>query len=397
MNSSKRNPPYKYLIWLIPACLIILYLIWKIFWSIPDPKFTSNPNPYIFDDSHKYSFRPLSVYSFPEDRVWILVWDPDYPYDYECSAAYLLNLKSENIEGVLNYANPLWNYQDKTLTISDRSSFGDTFKPAKYGILNRKTGRYIPLCNGDVDYWGEPSPNGERIRFVWWSPRVGNLPSYKHFIFDLVEEKIIHNEPVENYHGGGWLSDEELVIRDQAGNLIIYNLPNGEKRILIELEQITEFLNSHGIFYKLHPSDNSLYYWIRPVWNGSDYEIILEGGISENRIWFIRIDMDQMVLDLLFKNFQFDWVPNRGDFDQSLEYYIYSGHRDTRDSNAVYIYDIDSCATRTLVMGNPENDCYSAPQFYKNKIIYRRSSNSIWSMNFDGSDNRQLFPPPATK
>lgn len=109
------------------------------------------------------------------------------------------------------------------------------------------------------------------------------------------------------------------------------------------------------------------------------------------RLLLIALPLAFVIAGYLF----IKWDPNAPKFVPipSFKVPAYSGREIGQQSDGVFLRDMLTKKEITLV--EPENARYFAiPNFYGTNVIYIRS-NQLWRIDFNGSNNVRLFPPPA--
>jgi Tol biopolymer transport system component len=105
--------------------------------------------------------------------------------------------------------------------------------------------------------------------------------------------------------------------------------------------------------------------------------------------YLLRLKRPGSELELVNPKFKFEWSDH---FDATGSNYAFSGREAGQGSSAVYLRNLATGETRTLVEDNGTK-LFSLPNFYGTNVIYSRS-NQLWRVDFTGRNHERVFPPP---
>ena len=333
--------------------------------------------------------------SLDDGKVWIGVADRKAKRGW-----YLLfDIKTGVIEGALENANPVaYSAELQSVICTTREVKGKSTLPDQawwffenIGILgspyDEREDHYKVSLGEEARHlgaayqghgtgsFGQLSPDGRHYRV--------QTTSNDHLLFDLESQSVDRLEPARDW-GGGWWSDEQCLYTNQAHDLELYNVREETREVAIPLKQIDEFLAGNGLASR-HPD----HYGLRRANAPDGDQFFLTGSIYEKDTWLIKIDKDKRDLVLVSRHFPFR---SFGWFNADGSLYVGYGESDTGDRNAVYLHDVASSQTTTLVAPDKAKDYCSYARFYGDTIIYVRDG-SLHSMELDGSNQRVLFDP----
>jgi hypothetical protein len=185
----------------------------------------------------------------------------------------------------------------------------------------------------------------------------------------------------------GWWDESQLLIREPAGNFVLFNVITRKTNTLFSAKFLENTL--HQLDLTNYPGQ------IRAIndWNGHGYDFYFASqtasyGAGES--FLFKTSHADPSMKLIYRNFKFEHL---GRLDTSAKYYLYNGELGLpgRGGNgAVLLRDLTKNSIRTLVP--PDNrGQYSLPRFYRDEVIYRRNQ-TIWRISLDGSNNAALFP-----
>ena len=225
--------------------------------------------------------------------------------------------------------------------------------------------------------WEHASPRGNYYRVF--------TSCDEHLVVDIGKARLLALPPARSGNGGWW-SDNEVLFLAPNGDMALHNVETRMSGVLFSIGDIQSFLRSHGL--ALSPGSN--HYSVLSAWHKDHFEFCLvDNFYGQKSSWLVKIDRSGPALRLLSTTFPFARL---GRFNGAGTHYVHSGERETGDQSAVYLYDIATSKTLTLVPPTPGATAYSLPNFYGDRIVYVQDK-TIRSTNLDGSGQRILFPP----
>ncbi len=342
---------------------------------------------------------------FVDGKVWIFcVVGPTNVHDY------LFDLQKRKVLGELfNAGVELSNRERTKLLCGGHGSLETSITGRLSALLSKLSFGRIQINTNRVDaYWILDLRNNSARRIgalsQWpgtgstWRPSPGfrfgyNVPNNAEedssfFLCDLERETFQKIQLTGNLRG--WWDDRRILIKQPAGDLILYDVFTQKTSTLFGRETISRRLQELGI------PDDPATVTTYSTWNGTNYDFNLVA--KQGRNWYangsfmLKIERSGPALELLRHNFQFKWL---GRFNAAETYYVYDGEPGAvgrGGDGGVFLLDLVNDKTTTLVP--PDNKgAYAMPRFYGDNVLYVRNR-ELWSIKLDGSGNVRLFPPP---
>jgi hypothetical protein len=323
---------------------------------------------------------------------------------------YLFDLKKRETIGALDtaWAISLNKDQMEALCCIAEIGKGNTLSEAVSSVLHDLSGgRYrargneyaihywiVPLREGTPTYLGEAHEKEGLGSIGHRSPddRYWHVQTScdDRLLVDLERKEMLRLDPVR-YRNGGWWSDTELIFKTEENDLRIYDVETKREETLLTLDQLLDFLKEQG----LSDAQPELFRLFQE-WNGKGYSFYISSNISarnNGKDWLIGIDKQTRQLRLKERSFDYHRLGHLN-YDGSL--YLYSGEKETGDSNAVYVADLANSKVRTLIPGDTNENYFSLPNWYGGRIIFVQQG-ALWIIDADGENREQLFPPAAGK
>ncbi len=195
----------------------------------------------------------------------------------------------------------------------------------------------------------------------------------------------------------GWWDNQNILAKDPAGNLILFNVQTRKTSILFSLEALKRR------FQELQIPDKPADLRTKFNWNGRGYDVYLGGKdawtSSTNASFVIRIVRSGPRLELVQHDFQFKWL---GRLNAAGNLYVYpgeSGSSGASGNGGVFLRDLSDNSVHTVVLPD-KSGSYSLPCFYGDSIIYFHMYNNnrvLWRVGLDGSNATRLFTPATLK
>jgi len=208
------------------------------------------------------------------------------------------------------------------------------------------------------------------------------------FVCDLEKKRGTYLK-VETREGAvGWWDNQTILLQNQTNDFRLLDVVSGRSSVLLRATNVVAFLDQRGI--------DRVGLGRRPSafaeWNGREYEFYITDTYQKwlaDESFLLKMERPDARLALVSPSFKFEWSDH---FDESQRYYVYNGREIGKRSDGVFLRDLKTKTQRTLV--EPEDAKYmSIPNFYGPNVIYIRS-NQLWRIDFNGSNNVRLFPPP---
>lgn len=230
-----------------------------------------------------------------------------------------------------------------------------------------------------------PSPD---YRFGFNVPNNNDDEYHAFYLCDLEQETFRRIKFEGNVRG--WWDEKHILISDLSGDLVLYDVISGKTSLLLAFSQIAKRLEEESI--SVAPGSVSTL----KHWNGTNYDFMIVPKDTQARYtarsFIFKMERPDAALSLMTTNFQFRWL---GCFNADRTAYMYEGEEGGSGkggNGAVYLQDLRTDKTTTLVPPDHKGQ-YSLASFYKDTVIYWRNR-ELWHVNVDGSKNERLFPPP---
>ena len=178
----------------------------------------------------------------------------------------------------------------------------------------------------------------------------------------------------------GWWTDKELLLVT-GSDYVTHDIRTQRVVPLLTSAQIDAFLQAEGID---ETANQVTRHFVR---HGLLTDIYLATASRQTNGYsrLIKLDRSTGTLRILPRKFDPNWV---GELDSSERYYIFR----IRWSSGVYLQDVQTDTVRAL-FPNDQSLKHPQPMIHRDTVLYIRS-NILWQVDFQGSNNAVLFPPP---
>ncbi len=356
-------------------------------------------------DHLSYDF--LAPRPFEGSRMWVNIGKGTNGFH-----SYLFDIGEKSIVGELNNASPVFATKDgsRLLCVRRRSPPPDHLRQMILDLVQRLT-RWRARFSGSpedietfwvVDLWRNsalrlghvpqlrgagssfmPSPG---FRYAYNKP-TGSLQKPEFFVCDLAARKL--NAVAVDGWPSGWWDDRNIIVKKPNHDFILYDVATGKLTNFLSAAAINGFAVRAKVS-KLDLGTANLF----PVWDGRQNVFYLtdthERWLAAES-YLAKLQRPEPVLQLVTNDFKFEWSDH---FNAATTHYVYSGRDAGQASSAVFLRDLRTGDTRTLVPDDGAKQ-FSLPAFYGDTVIYCRS-NILWQIDFTGSNCTQLFPPRSS-
>lgn len=323
--------------------------------------------------------------------VWIHSTDPTTSQ----GLALLFNIESETILGVLDDAFP--EYYDSATSIGiystreptpvrslpplihitlDILGLIDPVDPDEETLIFHSLmadGKSRPLGSS----WAQHGVLTRRYRSPDGRYLLTRTTDGAHHAFDLKSPSIIRMK-IDRGHIGGWWSNEEFLIANMDRDLVLYNVRKKTSEVVMTFADILRFAHDNGL--NLGASD---YYTLMGTSGPDGGQMFIRNG------WLAKLGKAKEELVLISRAFPFGGT---GSLNADGSLYAGSGRSGSDTVSGVYLHDVASSQTTTLVAPDRSKRYFSSPRFYGDTIIYTQDG-KLCSINIDGSNQRVLFDP----
>src|SRR5262249_25750723 len=144
----------------------------------------------------------------------------------------------------------------------------------------------------------------------------------------------------------GWWDDHNIVIQDTNRSFSLYDVVTKKSAPFLDAATLTNFFAEQKI--PQGPTNvNAIF-----MWHGSTPEVYLTDTYQRwlaAESYLIRVERPDRTLKLLNPSYKFEWSDH---FSVGAESYIYSGREMGQASAGVYLKNVSTGATNTLVADN---------------------------------------------
>ena len=317
---------------------------------------------------------------------------------------FLYDLEQRRVIGELRHGSPIFSSGDGTKVLCQgygsmaalkwrftrwlrKYSFGRTLADQ---INNEEEFWVLNLKNNSAIRVGRMSGSGNRFLpapgfRLGYTKSFGSIPDI--FVCDL-ESCRLKKIKIDG-DLSGWWDEQNILFKDLDDNFKLHNVATGETKALHTSAAMAGFLKQFGL--SSTPADVSALCH----WNGSGYDILFTEEKQKNwgTSFILKAARQDGKLELLYRDFKFEWG---GCLDADESHYLFSGESGAPGqggNGAVYLRDLKSNTTRTLI--EPDNGRqYSLARFCSDGVLYWHKKN-IWRVDFDGTKNGPLIPPAS--
>ena len=390
------------------ACVFVFLLAVYLFitWDPNAPRFTRSLWFKVPTHTH-LSYQFLASRPFAGGKMWISLHNST-----NWSGSYLFDIEQRKVLGELQNAWPVLLNRDGTQLLCMRRGPGKPSLLLKARLfVERFVGRRFlpwkppPVQGDDVEtFWlldlssNSSVPLGEISQFRGAGSTFRPSPDFR-FAFNMstasrdsllvcdLDKKSSKVLKITNDDWpAGWWDNQSILFVNRSNDFYLLNAISKQISPLLSATNVLAFLDQNNVNHQGQ----------RPTlffnWNGREYDFYVT---DTHRAWLatnsflLKMERPDARLKLIASDFKFEWSDH---FDDSQRYYVYSGRERGGGSDGVFLRDLKTRTTTTLV--EPENANYhSVPNFYRTNVMYVRS-NQLWSIDFNGSNNVRLFPPP---
>ena len=396
---------------ILVTALLLLLLIFLFNWLATDPNaptFRPGPPQTPLPPLRYFGYEAYAEQPFAGGKVWLTT--SSGTNDIHC---YLFDLQSRKVLGELKNANPLFMTEDRTkvfcqqrriappvglrekiLLFLDRKTLGKFhLAPSQDDIdlfwlldLKRNSGKLVGRLNQFRGFGSTTFQASPDFRYAFNKPSTG-FEKPELFICDLQKETLTRVKVDGWPHG--WWDGQSIVLKTSANDFILYHVPTGTVSNSISFTTFTAFLAGLN-----DPEARAAEAWMFPVWTGKERHLYLSKARADwpdGTSYLVKIQPPSATLELVITNFLPEF-PNH--IDPTETWQLYSGTGSSYRGNGVFLRELRTGATRTLVPGDPTSSPRpSIPNFYDDTVIYIRD-NALWQIDLTGSNNTRLFPSP---
>lgn len=402
-NEGKTPIPWRRLGRYGLVVLIVAGIMGAVYWQVTfnEPKFGAYTpgKPVMNLPFQSISYHHLDSNPFPDGKLWIEVLDAKdrffvYRYDLEMMeivgytswAPLVTPVVYDERKNLRLFEKRLWNSVADQPGLLEKIGLGRNTQhqdPIEFWLLSGGNQKAVRL--GTI----HQPPNASTTGIT--SPRMNyyqlDTLCKEHVMFDL-DRAVMSSMPAIQM-GLGWWSDEECLIMMPDNGLGLYNARTSQLCNLISFAHINQFVQSHGLAFEADPC---LPFRIDSAWTGDHYEFFIAVCLGSKLGWLARIEKPDGKLQLISRNFPYTYT---GRLNGAGTHYVFSGETKAEDINAVYVNDIQTSKTVTLVPGSRAEKYYSYPNFYKDKIVFIQQG-ALRIMDLGGTNNKRLFPAEET-
>jgi hypothetical protein len=224
-----------------------------------------------------------------------------------------------------------------------------------------------------------PSPD---FRHVLLRSAGGGNTGMDAYLCDL-EEKTLRNITTSGVTGWpyGWWNERQILVLS-GGGYDVYDIYTKQTSPLLTEAQMASALEANGFSPKL--TGTARFFMPRGI--GADiYLAPAQSDREQRNPQLLKFDRTNGTLSLVSRRFNPNWI---GVLDPSDRYFLFS----KRGAGGIYLHDFQADEVRTLVP--PDNNPYWYRSFFRGDNVLYARSNSLWQIDFRGSNNVLLFPPP---
>lgn len=187
----------------------------------------------------------------------------------------------------------------------------------------------------------------------------------------------------------GWWDERQLLIESGHNQFDLFDVDTRKTHTLFSAAAVAAFLSSSGLTND--PAGLGAF----ANWNGHDYDFYFGikdriNGLKNPDSFLAKANRAGPALTLLYRHFEFHWG---GHLDSTATHYLYQGESGAPGSGgdgAVYLRDLTTGETITLV--TPDNKGqYAIPRFYGNEVIYFRNR-LLRRVGIEASNDAPLLP-----
>jgi hypothetical protein len=385
------------------AVVLLTSFAWWLFRDPNRPRFVPGRFPVSIGSYDYVSYEFLSPRPFEGDRTWISVRRGTNEFH-----AYLFDLQGRSIVGELKNALPIITGTDGSQVLCMRR-----YGPAQGAIRRRITTLIEALSRGRIRFPGSdddtetfwvvdlqrhsgvrlgqvtqlrgagssfiPSPG---LRYAYNKP-TGSLRKPEFFVCDL-EARAFRRVALDGWPQEWW-DEKNVIVKTTNNDFVLYNVITRTNAGFLSAAAIRDFATRMALV-ELDPGKANLF----SVWNGTQNVFYLTDTHKRwlaGESYLVRLERPGPVLRLVTNGFKFEWSDH---IDPGGKHYVYSGRESGEASSAVFLRDLETGLTRTLVPDDGAKQ-FSMPAFYADTIIYSRS-NALWQIGLGGLNGRRLFP-----
>jgi len=223
-----------------------------------------------------------------------------------------------------------------------------------------------------------PSP-GFRFGFIWPNDNGEVLVS------DLEKDRLTEVKAAGDTLG--WWDDHNLLMRDNASDLVLTDVVTGKTNTLFSVNAIAQSLRESG----LTNDAASLNFFSN--WNGRDYDFYFTVGpvdLAKNgNSFLIKADHAGPSLRLLYRKYS---ILLSGVLDATATHCLYVRIQSaTNASEGIILRDLRD--NTEVAIDQSRIGSYSAPHFYRDGVIFC-THDELWRADLNGSNHIRLIPPP---
>lgn len=193
----------------------------------------------------------------------------------------------------------------------------------------------------------------------------------------------IHGQPK------GWWDDRQLLVESAHNQFDLFDVDTRATHTLFSPADVAAFLRSSGLTND--PAGLGAF----ANWNGHDYDFYFGikdriNGLGNPDSFLARLDRAGPSLKLLYRHFEFHWG---GRLDRAATRYLYEGESGKAGSGgdgAVYLLDLITGETTTLVPPDSKGQ-YAIPRFCGKEVIYFRDR-LLHRVEINASNDAPLLP-----
>lgn len=350
------------------------------------------------------SFGSLTIsYSYPcAPFAGGMVWVKGVRRGGHIENPVLYDIDKGVVLGELLNAEPVFLNQDQTKLLCRQTTA--SLKGKLGAFLNKVSGYRIelqwPYYNVET-FWVLDLRHGSATRIgqytAWWRAEYIELPSpgfrfefirpndgMDCFVCDLEKDRFTQIKAAGDAHG--WWDDHNLLMRDTAGDLVLFDVGTAKTKTLFSVNTVAQSLRAFGI------TNDAASLKFFSNWNGRDYDFYFTVGpidwLKNAKSFLIKVNHAGPSVRLLYRNYS---TPP-GVLDAAATHCLYVRIQSaTNASEGIILRDLRD--NTEVAIDQSRIGSYYAPHFYRDGVLFY-SHDELWRSDLNGSNHIRLIPPP---
>lgn len=351
------------------------------------------------------SFGSLTIsYSYPDGHfAGGMYWVKGVRRGGGIENPVLYDIDKRVVLGELLNAEPVFLNQDHTKLLCRQTSA--SLKGKLGAWINKVSGNRIELqwpYYNVITFWVLDLRRGSATRIgqytAWWRTEYMELPSpgfrfefirpndgMDFFVCDLEKDRLTRIKGARDAHG--WWDDHNLLMRDAAGDLVLFDVVTGKTNTLFSVNAIAQSLRESGL------TNDAASLTFFSNWNGRDYDFYFIVGprdwLANANSFLIKADHTGPSLRLLYRKYS---ILLLGVLDAAATHCLYVHLESaTNASEGIILRDLRD--NTEVAIDQSGIGSYSAPHFYRDGVLFC-SHDELWRADLNGSNHIRLIPPP---